>query len=377
MATKRKGNQPGIAGMRLKNKVDGQLKLVTFVEPYYKQERVGFLVELKVVDVNYTYSAFLAEEENEDEDEAQRIANIETPPSILGTIRGGQRSMDAVKKCYSFVRRRLSAEAEIRGPHGEVAFHNLGSIALKAPVPRPGKIIHTAGNFREHAKEGAESGWEFPIPRWISFLKSPSSVIGPMDDIVYPPYTKMLDHEIELAIIIGRRAKYVKKENAYDYIAGFTVFNDITARDIQREEMKSGLLNFGKNLDTFAPLGPCLVPKEEIGDVHNLKIECRVNGEVRQSSDTNHLSVSIPEIVEHYSWVSLEPGDIITTGTVSGVAAFRKEAKKYFLRPGDLLESEIENIGTMKNRIVSERDYLKTKGSAKNKKKLVKLLEKW
>ena len=142
------------------------------------------------------------------------------------------------------------------------------------------------------------------------------------------------------------------KKQAWKSIAGFTVFNDITARDIQREEMKSGLLNFGKNLDTFALFGPCLVPKEDIGDIHKLKIECRVNGRPRQVSNTSHLSVSIPEIVQHYSWVTLYPGDIITTGTVSGVAAFRKNPEKFYLKPGDVLESEVQGIGVLKNYIV-------------------------
>jgi 2-keto-4-pentenoate hydratase/2-oxohepta-3-ene-1,7-dioic acid hydratase in catechol pathway len=224
-----------------------------------------------------------------------------------------------------------------------------------APVPRPSKIIHTAGNFREHAKEGSKSGWEFPMPHWISFLKSPTAIVGHESQVIRPRYTKMLDHEIELAIVIGKKSKLLTEKNAWDAIAGFTIFNDITARDIQREEMKSGLLNFGKNLDTFALFGPCLVPKEDIGDVNNLKIECRVNGEPRQVSNTSRLSVKIPEIVAHYSWVTLYPGDIITTGTVSGVAAFRKNPAKYFLKPGDVIESEIENIGVLRNYVVEDR----------------------
>jgi len=146
------------------------------------------------------------------------------------------------------------------------------------------------------------------------------------------------------------------RDSAWDALAGFTVFNDITARDIQSEEMKNGLLNFGKNMDTFAPFGPCFVPKDDIGDVHNLKIECRVNGQKRQVSNTNRLSVSVPEIVQHYSWVTLYPGDILTTGTVSGVAAFRKNPEKYYLKPGDTLESEIENIGILRNHIVDDKE---------------------
>jgi 2-keto-4-pentenoate hydratase/2-oxohepta-3-ene-1,7-dioic acid hydratase in catechol pathway len=132
------------------------------------------------------------------------------------------------------------------------------------------------------------------------------------------------------------------------------VFNDMTARDIQRVEMKNGLLNFGKNLDTFAPMGPYLVTKDEINNPHNLKMELRVNGEVRQSGNTNRLSVTLQEIIEHYSWVMLEPGDIITTGTISGVAAFRENPEKYYLKPGDIVESEIESLGVMRNPVVGE-----------------------
>jgi 2-keto-4-pentenoate hydratase/2-oxohepta-3-ene-1,7-dioic acid hydratase in catechol pathway len=330
------------------------MRLVTFIEPYYLQERIGILKTGKegsyVIDANRAYALMLSEE---GEAFAQNLADAIVPSDMLEVLRTGERSIEAVRKTEGFVTKHGTAKLQ-KLDGGNMVFKS-ADVKIKAPVPRPGKIIHTAGNFREHAKEGKGSGWEFPIPKWISFLKSPSAVIGHEDNIIRPRYTKELDHEIELAIVIGKKSKHLNKKSAWDAIAGFTVFNDITARDIQREEMKSGLLNFGKNMDTFAPFGPCFVPKEDIGDVHNLKIECRVNGDPRQISNTNHLSVTIPEIVEHYSWVTLNPGDIVTTGTVSGVAAFRKNPKKYYLKPGDVLESEIEKIGVLRNYIVADK----------------------
>lgn len=327
------------------------MRLVTFVEPYYRQERLGFWVgESDVVDANFAYAKML---KDQGEDYPDRFAQAFVPPSLIELLRGGKKSMSAAREALDYVEK--SSLSRVAGPEGEIATFKFSEIEIKAPLPSPGKIIHTAGNFREHAKEGEDSKWEFPMPHWISFLKSPSSIVGHESKVIHPRYTKMLDYEIELAIIIGKKSKFLTKENAWESIAGFTVFNDITARDIQREEMKSGLLNFGKNMDTFGLFGPCFVPKEDIGDVHNLRIECRVNGEPRQVSNTNHLSVSVQEIVEHYSWVTLYPGDIVTTGTVSGVAAFRKDAEKYFLKPGDIVESEIENIGTLRNYIVEDK----------------------
>jgi 2-keto-4-pentenoate hydratase/2-oxohepta-3-ene-1,7-dioic acid hydratase in catechol pathway len=315
------------------------VKLVTYLEPYYNQERVGILEEIGGEEVVIDASRVLRD----------KIL----PKTMLGVLTRGEDAMNSLREARARAMK-LSRNSFSKLKQANVAF-SADKVKLMAPVPNPGKIIHTAGNFREHAKEGKKSGWEFRIPKWISFLKRPDAIVGHEDDIVRPAPVKELDHEIELAIVIGKRGKHLTKKQAWDSTAGFTVFNDISARDIQRMEMKSGLLNFGKNMDTFAPFGPCLVPRDDIGDVHNLKIECRVNGEPRQVSNTSHLSVSVPEIVSHYSWVTLYPGDIITTGTVSGVAAFRKNPEKYYLKPGDVLESEIENIGVLRNHIVQEK----------------------
>jgi 2-keto-4-pentenoate hydratase/2-oxohepta-3-ene-1,7-dioic acid hydratase in catechol pathway len=343
------------------------MKLVSFQAPS-GEERVGTLEEERgrsyVVDAGTVLAGRTHEGRRKD---ASATAQGPIPNDMVRLLAMGAGGLDAVRRAREVAMGEGLARSAKRGGG---AVYEAVRLRLRAPVPRPGKIIHTAGNFREHAKEGKKSGWEFEIPKWISFLKSPSAVVGHEDDVVRPIFVTELDHEIELAIVIGKKGKHLTKKEAWEAIAGFTVFNDITARDIQRREMKTGLLNFGKNMDTFAPFGPCLVPKDDIGDVHNLKIECRVNGDPRQVSNTNHLSVSVPEIVSHYSWVTLYPGDIITTGTVSGVAAFRKNPERYYLKPGDVLESEIENIGVLRNHIVQERPW---GGSGKRGRPKIKL----
>ncbi len=328
------------------------MKLVTYLEPYYHQERIGFLLEDKVVDLTLAYTLVLADKGLLD---AYNLGSTIVPASMIAVLRGGERSTEAIREAGKYVAQNLAANSKLVGPRGEAMVFDLSTVKLKAPVPRPGKIIHTAGNFREHAKEGASASWEFPMPDWISFLKSTSSVIGTNEPIVYPKLTKKLDHEIEIAIIVGKGGRYIPEDKAWSHIAGFTIFNDITARDIQRDEMKNGLLNLGKNLDTFAPMGPCMTLRDDIGDIHNLKIELRVNGEPRQVSSTSRLSVKINEIVSHWSVMTLEPGDIITSGTVSGVAAFRKpDPTPYWLKPGDIIEAEIENIGILRNPVVED-----------------------
>ena len=331
------------------------MKLATFVNPYTGEERMGILLadgeDPLILDANAFFAKVLEEEGEED---PQVLADALLPPTVLGYLRRGRRAEESARTVLEEARRRLRNGEQITGISGARVTFRQSEVRLKAPIPRPPKIIHTAGNFREHAEEAEKAGWPFPIPQWISFLKSPSAVIGPFDPIVYPKFVKELDYELEVAIVIGRRGKYISEARAFDHVAGFMVFNDVTARDIQREEMKNGLLNFGKNLDTFAPMGPYLVTKDEIPDPHNLRMELRVNGEVRQSGSTSRLSVRMEQIISRYSWVTLEPGDIITTGTISGVAAFRENPHLYYLKPGDVVESFVERIGTMRNPVVKE-----------------------
>lgn len=229
----------------------------------------------------------------------------------------------------------------------------LDQVRLRAPIA-PKKFFHTSGNFTEHEEESKQVGWSHPIHKGIVFFQNVDAIIGSDEPVVYPEHlTSELDYELELAMVIGKPGKFFTAEEAVEHIAGYVVFNDITARDIQRREMASGVFSFCKAIDTFCPVGPCIVTADEIGDPHNLKMELRVNGEVRQSSNTSRMIVSIPELVAYHSPQGYSAGDLITTGTVSGVAGFRPNAHDYYLRPGDVIEAEIEGVGVLRNEVVS------------------------
>jgi 2-keto-4-pentenoate hydratase/2-oxohepta-3-ene-1,7-dioic acid hydratase in catechol pathway len=229
----------------------------------------------------------------------------------------------------------------------------LEDVTLRAPII-PKKFFHTSGNFREHHEESTRVNWSHPVLPWIVFFQNVDAIIGPDDAIVYPEgMTNELDYELELAVIIGKAGKFFSPEEAEEYIAGYVVFNDITARDIQREEMKSGVFCLSKSIDTFCPLGPWIVTPDEVGDPHELSMELRVNGEPRQQSNMSRMSVSVPELISHYSSMGFSAGDIISTGTVSGVAGFSEDAASLYLRPGDVIEAEIERVGTLRNPVIS------------------------
>ena len=226
-------------------------------------------------------------------------------------------------------------------------------VRLRAPlIPR--KFFHTAGNFREHHEESTRVNWSHPVLPWIVFFQNIDAIIGSDEPIIYPEgLTNELDYELELAVVIGKAGAFFSPEEATDYIAGYVIFNDITARDIQREEMKSGVFCLSKSIATFCPLGPWIVTADEIADPHDLALQLRVNGQVRQESHSNRMSVSIPEIISHYSPMGYSAGDIVSTGTVSGVAGFSEDAASLYLRPGDVIEAEIDRIGVLRNPVIS------------------------
>ncbi len=229
----------------------------------------------------------------------------------------------------------------------------LDEVRLEAPII-PKKFFHTAGNFREHHEESTRVNWSHPVLPWIVFFQNVDAIIGPDAPIIYPEgMTNEMDYELELAVVIGKAGKFFTPEEAKDYIAGYIVFNDITARDIQREEMKSGVFCLSKSIDTFVPIGPWIVTADEIPDVHNLSMELRVNGEPRQTSHTSRMSVTVPEIISHYSAMGYSAGDIISTGTVAGVAGFSEDAASLYLRPGDVVEAEVEGVGVLRNPVIS------------------------
>ena len=228
----------------------------------------------------------------------------------------------------------------------------LADIELLAPIPRPRRNVTCLGlNYLEHAEETASQvGRSAKAPEYpIVFTKSPTSVIGHDAAIPFDPDTcSQLDWEAELGIIIGKAGKKIQADNAHTHIFGYTVINDISARDIQLNHKQYFL---GKSIDGGCPMGPFIVTADEIADAQQLKIECRVNGEVKQASNTRHMIFNIASIIQ---WLSrampLEAGDVIATGTPSGVGFVRQPPE--FLVPGDVVECEVERVGVLRNRIV-------------------------
>lgn len=216
---------------------------------------------------------------------------------------------------------------------------------LASPVPRPSKIICLGKNYAEHAKEG---GFDSP-ERPLIFCKTLNTVNGPFDDIRLPVGSGNIDWEVELAVVIGRRGRGIAAADAADYIAGYMVMNDVSGREAQFADSQWFR---GKSFDTFAPMGPELVTADELTDVGNLRIACRVNGEIMQDGNTRDLVFDIPTIIENISQdITLWPGDVISTGTPAGVGIFRDPP--IILKAGDVVECTVEGIGTIRNRVVA------------------------
>ncbi len=231
----------------------------------------------------------------------------------------------------------------------------LAEATLRAPIV-PKKLFHTAGNFREHEEESKNVDWSHQIAPWINFFQNVDAIVGPDEPVVYPEHlTEELDYELELAVVLRKAGKWLSPDEALDYVGGYLIFNDITARDIQRGEMRSGVFSFCKAIDTFCPLGPWIVTPDEIPDPHDLAMQLRVNGEVRQESHSGRMSTTIPEILSRFSALGYSAGDVLSTGTVSGVAGFKspEERTRLYLKPGDVIEAEIERIGVLRNPVVS------------------------
>jgi 2-keto-4-pentenoate hydratase/2-oxohepta-3-ene-1,7-dioic acid hydratase in catechol pathway len=229
----------------------------------------------------------------------------------------------------------------------------LAGLKLLAPIPRPRKNVFCVGwNYLEHFAEGEairHSGQDLPAHP-VFFSKTPTAVTGPYDAIPYDAkVSEQIDWEAELAVIIGKSGKNISENQALDYVFGYTVVNDVTARDLQRRH--GGQWLKGKSLDGACPMGPWIVTRDEL-DPNNLRVVSRVNGVPKQDSNTRHLYFKIPRLIAELSLgMTLEPGDIISTGTPPGVGFARKPPE--FLKPGDLLETEIEGIGRLQNRIGS------------------------
>jgi 2-keto-4-pentenoate hydratase/2-oxohepta-3-ene-1,7-dioic acid hydratase in catechol pathway len=323
------------------------MRLVTFEDPVQRARSGAVTADGRIVDLNSACALYLRDVENESA--FDRLAGALVPPDMLALFQGGDTSLEAAHKALDYALHNPAAT----GPQGEPIFYSAGEVKLKAPII-PRKFFHTAGNFREHHEEATKAGFSHPVMPWIVFFQNVDAIIGNDEPVIYPEHlTRELDYELELAVVLKKSGKNFSPEEAASHIGGYVIFNDITARDIQRREMKSGVFSFCKGIDTFCPLGPWIVTADEIPDPHNLAMELRVNGESRQRSHSSKMSVKIPEILSHYSPMGYSAGDVLSTGTVSGVAAFSGDPKAWYLKPGDVMECEIEKIGVLRNRVIS------------------------
>jgi 2-keto-4-pentenoate hydratase/2-oxohepta-3-ene-1,7-dioic acid hydratase in catechol pathway len=327
------------------------MKLVSF-HCQARENRIGAIApDGSIVDLNAAYALYLRNVEHEGAFYA--LADARVPSNMRGLFENGDRGLDAARAALEYA---IKEGPEMLGPSGEPLFFRRDVVRIKAPII-PKKFFHTAGNFREHHVEAQKSGFSHPVLPWIVFFQNVDAIIGPDEAIVYPEHlTQELDYELELAVVLKKSGKHFSADRAMEHVGGYVIFNDITARDIQRQEMKSGVFSFCKGIDTFCPLGPHIVTADEIPNPNNLAMELRVNGKKRQESHSSKMSVTVPEIIAHYSPMGYSAGDVLSTGTVSGVAAFSDDPKSLYLKPGDVVECEIEKIGVLRNPVISYKE---------------------
>lgn len=307
------------------------VKLITFTEQGVT--RIGAIEDGKVIDL---HAAFEKKLESEGKLRFKQIAEAYVPQDMNGFLQGGKESLDYAKEAVAFALKHEKYK-------GKQLVFSKEDVKVEAPVPSPGKMICVGHNYREHI---LEMGREIP-PYPVVFAKFANTVIGPEDDIPHYPISDQLDYEAEFAFVIGKRARNVSQAEALDYVAGYTIVNDVTYRDLQRRTLQ---WLQGKTVDGSAPMGPWLVTTDELSDPSGLEVVLTVNGEERQRSNTKNLVFSVQYLVEFLSGLmTLEPGDVILTGTPGGVGVARDP--QVFLKDGDVVRIEIDGIGALENKV--------------------------
>jgi acylpyruvate hydrolase len=293
----------------------------------------GALSAGRVVDLRRAYEAALLAGGDEDE---LAVAALRVPDDLTGLLRGGAASMASARRALRF-----AAE----GGADDLSLP-LADVQLLAPIPRPGKVICVGLNYRSHLAEIGERAPDYPI----LFHKAATSVVGPGQAIVLPRVSRQVDYEGELAVVIGRRAKYVAESDALSYVAGYACANDVSAHDL---EFRTSQWTSGKMLDTFCPLGPVLLTADEVPDPSALRLRTTLNGRTVQDGRASDMVFSVPFLVSYVSSLAtLEPGDLILTGTPAGIGC--NQNPQVFLRPGDVVGVTIDGVGTLTNPVVAE-----------------------
>jgi acylpyruvate hydrolase len=311
------------------------MKLVTYSRK--GQTALGALVDDRVVDLHRAYRAALSHSGDWDE---LSVANLRVPSDLPGLLQAGEKGMAAARAALRFV-----AELPARD-NMEDQYYPLTEVELQAPLSRPGKVICVGLNYRSHLAEINEPTPAYPI----LFHKSATSIVGPGQAIVLPRISQQVDYEGELAVVIGRRGKYILEEDALSYIAGYTCANDVSAHDI---EFRTSQWTSGKMLDTFCPLGPMLRTRDEVPSPGSLRLRTMLNGQTVQDGCTSDMVFSIPFLISYISSLAtLEPGDVILTGTPAGIGCNRHPP--VFLQAGDHLCVEIDGVGALANPVIAE-----------------------
>lgn len=311
------------------------MKLVNYREKAStRANRIGLIEGDRVYDVQESYRMYaLANKRMDNVDEIETIV----PSDPTDFFKGGLPLVERAKEARTYI---LEQKDFARFSFARE------DVILGTPIPRPEKVICVGRNYVEHAAEMKGDVPDFPV----LFAKFPNALIGPEDDIHKSAQTNKLDYEVELALVIGKEASKVTKEDAYDYIAGYTIGNDTTARDIQKRTLQ---WLQGKSMDHTSPIGPWVIPAEDIENPDDLTVRTHINGELRQQSNTSKLIFDIPFLIEFISGLmTLQPGDIILTGTPEGVGAGMEPPT--FLQDGDVVRLEIDEIGTLENTVVDQ-----------------------
>ncbi len=329
------------------------MRLVSYIQKgeLVRQRRLGVLIDSKTIgDARAGGAALLFDEDGDLQ--AEDIAALRIPSECASLLAGGPCAMALLRRIDGWLRSAAKKNRDARGLAGERLFIDIDEAHLFAPLA-PSKIIAAGRNYGAHLKE--MSGTQRPHVLPSTWLKGPHAATGPTDDIVRPMATNNLDYETELAFVIARTCKNVAEANAFDHIAGYTVTSDITARDVGKLERAEGNRLLAKSFDGFCPIGPVFVTQDEIPDPYALTIRTRVNGETRQEALASDMIWKIPQILAYVSQIALYPGDVVMTGSPEGVAMGDGGlAGAKFLQPGDVLESEVDGIGTMRNQIISD-----------------------
>lgn len=326
------------------------MKLCTFEVATHvgRRQRVGVCVDGRIIDVNF---ATAWRQQQKGEPEPQRLADALAPGNMLDFLRAGPRALHAAQQAVQYVGHGWEAACPL-GVSGETLIYREAEVRLLAPLPNPNSVRDFYA-FEAHVKKGFEKRGE-PMPReWyeipVYYKSGHNNIIGSGEDVRWPSFTEKFDYELELAAVIGKRGANIKAADAGQYIAGFTVMNDFSARDIQRKEMRVRL-GPAKGKDWCTALGPYLVTPDEIGDVYNLEMTARINGEEWSRGNSSTIFWKFEQMLEFLSQDdAVLPGDVIGSGTVGTGCGLELDR---WLKRGDLMELEIEKIGVLRNRVV-------------------------